>query len=64
MRDYADEYELDEDQRVILFEVIRLVDMWFLKQVQERADKKNGRKNSERRHGGGGKKVLPIGQRR
>ena len=60
---YADEYDFDEDQRVIIFEVLRNVDMWFLKEIQDRAEKKNGRINSERRHGGGSRKVLPIGQR-
>lgn len=63
IKQYADEYDFDEDQRVIIFEVIRNVDMWFLKQIQDRADKKNGRINSERGHGGRSRKVLPIGQR-
>lgn len=63
IKEYADEYELDEDQRVILFNVIRSVDIWFLKEIEKRADKKNGRQNSERRHGRGVKKVLPIGSR-
>lgn len=64
IKEYADEYELDEDQRVILFNVMRTVDIWFLKEIQERADKKDGRSNSKRGHGGGRKKVFPIGQRR
>lgn len=63
MREYADEYDFDEDQRVILYDVMRNIDMWFLKEIQARADKKNGRINSERGHGGGVRKVLPIGQR-
>lgn len=63
MRDYANEHDFDEDQRVIIYDVIRNVDIWFLKEVQARADKKNARNNPERRHGSGLKKVLPIGQR-
>lgn len=55
---------MDEDQRVILYSVIRNVDIWFLKAVEERAEKKNARTKPERGHGGRGKKVLPIGQRR
>jgi hypothetical protein len=62
MKAYADEYEFDEDQRVILYNVIREVDIWFLKEVQAKADKKNGTK-PKRGHGGSVKKVLPIGQR-
>jgi hypothetical protein len=64
MREYAEEYDFDEDQRVILYGVIRNVDMWFLKEIQDRADKKNGGRNTGRRDGGGERKVLPIGQRR
>lgn len=64
IREYADEYELDEDQRVIMYNVIRTVDIWFLKEVQARADKANGRTDTKRGHGGRVKKVLPIGQRR
>jgi hypothetical protein len=64
MKEYADEYDFDEDQRVILYDVMRNVDMWFLKEIQSRADKKNGRVGSERGHGGGSRKVLPIGERR
>ncbi len=63
MREYADEYDFDEDQRVILFDVIRNVDIWFLKEIQARADKKNGRSGTNRGNGGGQRKVLPIGQR-
>jgi hypothetical protein len=62
MREYANEYDLDEDQRVILYSVIRTVDIWFIKEVEQRAEKKNGRGKSDRGHGGRGKKVLPIGQ--
>ena len=62
IRDYAEEYELDEDQRVILYNVIRSVDIWFLQEVQKRADKKNGKGNSDRGHGRS-KKVLPSGGR-
>lgn len=64
IKEYADEYDLDEDQRVILYSVIRDVDMWFLKEVQDRADKKSGKGKSERRHERRGKKVLPLGPRR
>src|SRR5690606_17697910 len=62
---YADEYALDEDQRVLMFNVIRSIDIWFLKQIQERAEKsKDARGNTKRGHGRGVKKVLPIGTRR
>lgn len=64
IRDYAEEYELDEDQRVILYNVIRSVDIWFLKELHERAEKDNGRSKPKRRHERGGKKVFPIGERR
>jgi hypothetical protein len=64
LREYADEYDLDEDQRVILYQVIRSVDIWFLKEIEERAEKKNARAKPERGHGRGVKKVLPIGERR
>lgn len=58
IREYCDEYDLDEDQRVIMFDVIRSVDIWFLKEVEKRSEKKNGKGKSNRRHGSGGKKVL------
>lgn len=64
MREYANEYDFDEDQRVILYEVMRNVDIWFLKEIQAKADRKDGGINPDRRHGGSVKKVLPIGQRR
>jgi len=47
-----------------MFNVIRTVDIWFLKRMHDKADKKSGRNNTDRRHGSRGKKVLPIGQRR
>lgn len=61
LRAYADEYEMDEDQRVILYQVIRAVDMWFLTEVGKKADKNGG--NTEGRHGSRKPKVLPIGKR-
>ena len=63
IREYADEYELDEDQRVIMFHVIRSVDIWFLEEMEKKAEANRGR-DTNRGHGGGRKKVLPIGQRR
>ncbi len=47
-----------------MYDVIRVVDMWFLKTVQERADKSSGRDKPERKHGSRGKKVLPLGKGR
>lgn len=63
IREYCDEYDLDEDQRVILNDVIRSVDIWFLKEIEKRAEKKNGRIKTDRGHGSGVKKVLPLGKR-
>lgn len=62
IREYADEYEFDEDQRVILFSVIRGVDIWFLKYVQAQSEKKNAGTKPIREHGGRGKKVFPIAE--
>jgi hypothetical protein len=63
LKAYADEYDLDEDQRVILYNVIRSVDIWFLEQVEKRAEKKDGKGDTKRGHERSGRKVLPIGQR-
>lgn len=65
MKDYANEYEFDEDQRVILYDVLRSVDIWFLKEIEARAEKKSkrdARGKTNGGHGGRGKKVLPSSE--
>lgn len=66
MKAYADEYDLDEEQRSILYNSLKLVDLWFLKEMEKRANRKSSDagSKSKRGHGGGKQKVLPLGERR
>lgn len=51
VREYCDEHGLDEDQRQTLFEVISVVDIWFLEFVEARADKADRRNKSRGKRG-------------
>ena len=62
LKAYADEYELDEVQRSMLYQIIRTVDMWFLDELRKRAEQKNGGSKSKRGHEGGQRKILSAGK--